>query len=331
MSTELVEIEESTVLQVFSSENGLDPVIQQVKDIVDGFEHDLSTAAARKKTASLSHKVAKLKTRLDGMGKDLVSEWKTKAKAVDKSRKDMRESLDSLRDEARQPLTDWESEQTRIEEEARIAEDAKILAAQIESDHEIALLLDEKFERELWESKENARIEEEARLDRIAKEQAENEERIAKEAAESARKEAEKKAIAEQQRVEKERKEAIQREEQAKQQALEAERAKIAAEERAKIQAEEAEKRRIQAEQQAKAYAEEAAKRAQQAEIDRQAIEQAEIRAEQDRREANKRHVGKIRKKAKESLMEFGLNEKQAKAIVMAINAGQIPRVSISY
>jgi len=331
MSTELIEIEESTVLQVFSSKDGLDPVIQQAKDIVDGFEHDLPTGAGRKKTASLSHKVAKLKTRLDGMGKGLVSEWKTKAKAVDNSRRDMREALDSLRDEARQPLTDWETEQARLEEEERIAEEARILAAQIESDHEIAILLDEKYDREVWEAKERARLEEGARLARIAKEKEVNEERIAREAAENARKEAEQKAVAEQQRIENERQEAVRREEQAKQRALEAERAKIAAEERAKIQAEEAGRYRIEAEFKAKRDAEEAANRAQQAEIDRQAREQAEIKAEQEKREANRRNVGKIRKEAKESLMAIGLTEDQAKTVVLAIHNEKIANVIINY
>ena len=80
MSNELIVIEESKALAVFSNENGLDPIIQQAKDLVDGFEHDLSTGAGRKRTASLANKVAKLKTRLDGMGKDLVSDWKAQAK-----------------------------------------------------------------------------------------------------------------------------------------------------------------------------------------------------------------------------------------------------------
>ena len=42
-------------------------------------------------------KVAKVKTGLDAMGKDLTTKWKDQAKKVDGSRKSMREALDSLK------------------------------------------------------------------------------------------------------------------------------------------------------------------------------------------------------------------------------------------
>ena len=47
MKNELIAIEEKTALTVFSSDNGLDPIIQQAKQAVSEFEHDLSTAAGR--------------------------------------------------------------------------------------------------------------------------------------------------------------------------------------------------------------------------------------------------------------------------------------------
>lgn len=64
---ELVLTEEKTALQVFSIDGGLDPIIQEARAFVADFEHDLSTG--RKRTASLANKVAKLKVRLDDMGK----------------------------------------------------------------------------------------------------------------------------------------------------------------------------------------------------------------------------------------------------------------------
>ena len=68
-----------------------------------------------------------------------------------------------------------------------------------------------------------------------------------------------------------------------------------------------------------------------QAEIDRQTegarLEQVRI----DKLEANKKHVGAVRKAAKEAIMTMGINEAVAKKIVLAIHAGNIPSVTISY
>ena len=69
-----------------------------------------------------------------------------------------------------------------------------------------------------------------------------------------------------------------------------------------------------------------------QAEIDRQAEHDRVIAAETAKREANNRHVGAVRKAAKEALMEFDdVSEDTAKCIVMAITNGLIPAVKISY
>lgn len=155
------------------------------------------------------------------------------------------------------------------------------------------------------------------------------------------RKEAEERAI-------KEREEQIRREASAKAEAekLEAQEREKAAEE-AKLKAEqakvEAENRAIEAEKQAKIDAELAAKKAKEdaekaaeaarlAEVARQEAEAKRVADEKAKREANKRHVGEIRKAAKEALMSLcGLSEDQAKAVVLAINSDNVPNVSIKY
>ena len=48
-------------------------------------------------------------------------------------------------------------------------------------------------------------------------------------------------------------------------------------------------------------------------------------------RESNNRHVGAIRKAAKESIMGLGFNECDAKKLVMAIHAGEIENIVINY
>lgn len=320
MSNELVVIEPKNVLTLFTETDQLEEIIKQVEMEVATFEHDLSNDARRKKTASLARKVASTKTYLDGLGKDLVADWKAKSKVVDANRKMMRDRLDELRDQARKPLTDWEEEQKRIEEEKRLAEEAEKLRQQIEADHEIALLLNEKFDRELEEKR---KAEEEAERQR---KEAEEKARIERERqiAEEARIKAEQEAKEREERLERERQEAIQREEQAKRDA-------IAAEERRKAQEEENERQRKLAEEKAKRDAEEAVERARQAEIQRQHEEQERQRKEQEQREANKRHIGAIRKAAKESLMTLGLDEQTAREIVLAIHNGQVANVKINY
>ena len=360
---ELITTQNISPIALFSGD-GMDAILREITDHAKAEVPNLETAKGRKAIASMAAKVAKSKTYLDGLGKDLVADQKASIKLVDEERKRMREHLDNLKVEVRKPLTDWEdAEKMRVEYHRSIIKHIQdcglgLIGGESQSfgllftELEEKIIIDESFEEfeaEAHQAKTIAltklrtafedsqkRAAEQAELERLCKEKEERDrqdhnDRIAREAAESARKKAEQKAIAEQQRVEKERQEAIQREEQAKQQALEAERAQIAAEERARIQAEEAEKRMALADAVAKKQAETAAINARNAEILNQEAKEAAELAEQEKREANKRHVGKIRKEAKESLIALGLSEDQAKAVVLAINAGKIANVSISY
>ena len=311
---------EATALEVFSETNGLDSIVQQAKDTVAEFNHDLSTDAGRKRTASLASKVAKLKVKLDNMGKESTAELKAKTKLVDGNRKAMRDELDELKVEARKPLTDWEAEQAAIKAEEEAKKAAEELAAQIESDHEIALLLNEKFDRELAEKIEAEKAAIKAREDEMKRQ-----------AAEAARIEAENKAKAEQERIEKEKAEAIHKAEEAERQRIASEeRAKLEAEQ-ARINAEQAEKNRLAALEKAKKDAEQAAENARIDEANRQEAERQRIEEETAEREANRAHVGKIRKEAKESLMDIGLDEETAKNVVLAISNKKIKNVDIKY
>ena len=80
-------------------ENGLDPYLEQITQEARAFVPDLTTIKGRKAIASMAMKVAKSKTFLDGLGKDLNAEAKAKAKIVDNERKRCRELLDALRKE----------------------------------------------------------------------------------------------------------------------------------------------------------------------------------------------------------------------------------------
>lgn len=180
---ELIIIDDSAnALEIFSGENGLNVYVEEARAIVLGFEHNLESDAGRSKTKSLAAKVSKLKTKLDGLGKDLVSGWKTQAKAVDINRKAMREQLDDLKVIARKPLTDWENKKIADAADIFNKEQAEKLTAEKESDHEFALLLDEKINRDIAEEKERIAKEESDRLARVAAEQEENQKRLDREA-----------------------------------------------------------------------------------------------------------------------------------------------------
>lgn len=303
MSDQLVVIEKKNVMDIFSLEGGLDPVINAIIEEVRSHKPDTETAKGRASIKSLANKVAKSKVYLDNLGKDLTADWKSKAKVVDSSRRKVRDTLSDLKDEVRKPLTDWEeaeAESLRIfEEEAAILK----LREEVENDHEMGLLLNEKRDRDIAEAaKEKAEAEaEQQRLAGIA--QKERDEKIAKDAV----KKAELEKVAIQEKAESDARLAKEREEQAK------------------IDADNAAKKAL-------ADIEQAKEQATQREIERQKRVEAEETAKQEKLEANKRHVGKIRKEAKIDLMEvLGIEEKLAVSIVLAINKGDIANLCINY
>lgn len=341
--TETIEIEKApgtdlvlnkvlTPAMVFAP-GGVDAILKKITDEVAAFKPDISTATGRKAVASIAHKVARSKTALDDMGKELVAEWKKKAGAVDAERRIIRDRLDELKDQVRKPLTDWEdADKARIyghedalaslealavfngepslaEIERRIADldalpdrDWQEFGQRYTDVHasvsgKLTTLRDAAAKREA----------ERAELERLRQEQAERErkereERIAAEAAERARREAETKAAAERQRIE-------QKKEEAEARAAKAEAERKAAAERAerdRIAAVQAERKRV-------AHA--------------KAAEEAAVA----KREANKRHAAKIHNEIKAAFITAGLSEADAITATSAIARGEVPHVSVSY
>src|SRR5690606_31216135 len=223
-----------TALQVFQAPNGLDPYLQQIRAEIDSFVPDVSTKKGRDAIASIAHKVARSKTALDNVGKELVAELKEIPKKIDAERKRMRDTLDAWRDEVRAPLNEWEqAEADRVaKHEDRITMmrefaseageyDAQYLTDRIAQLEAIEVGTDwEHFAAEahrvkaatlttlqLALTKRQAYEAEQAELERLRaeaaqREQKEREERIAREAAEQAQREAERRAIGQQQEAE---------------------------------------------------------------------------------------------------------------------------------
>lgn len=350
---ELVVMENPVVL---FTDGGVSEFLEKARESARAEVFDVNTAKGRKSIASQANKVAKMKVAIDNAGKDLVSDWKSKSKLVDADRKKIRDELDLLKVEIRQPLTDWEEEQKRKKEEKEREIQAlkDMLFVEGESSDLIELRIksaelkayDDVELKELVESvltqlrakhiiacnaekeAEELRIAEEKRAEeeRIKREEEEEERRIAREQeiARKAKEEAEAKAA----REAKEKEEAHQREIAAQQKAIEDE----------KKRAEEAERQRIRDE----AIAEENRKRAaEQAEVDkRKAIEDERKRVEEEKakkaREEKARaddlaHRTMVNNSILASFVECGVSEEVAKKIIAKIYRGEVPNVALKY
>jgi len=113
---DITKLTEKTALEIYSKPKGLDPYIAQIRAEIDAFKPDTSTNKTRREIAAMAMKVAKSKTYLDSVGKDLVAKLKEQPKLVDAERKRVRDVLDAWRDEVRWPLTEWENnERVRVD------------------------------------------------------------------------------------------------------------------------------------------------------------------------------------------------------------------------
>lgn len=108
-----------TALAVFSTPKGLDPWLDQVREKVDEFKKvlpDLKTRKGREAYASMAHQIAKSKTALEAVGKEISAKQKEIPKLIDAERKRVWDTLESWQKEVRQPLDDWQAA-----EDARVA------------------------------------------------------------------------------------------------------------------------------------------------------------------------------------------------------------------
>lgn len=313
-TNQLVTIEPTKVYEVFTTPNGVYALLEQINSDALAIVPDLSTDKSRKAIASVAYKVSQAKSYLDGLGKEVTDKLKELPKTVDANRKHLRDTLDALRDKVRQPLTDWEAEQARIEAERVAREAAAKLAAEVEACHELGLLMLADFDRK--------KAEEKAEAERIQKER---EAEIAANAAKAAREQAEREAkdkAAEVERLAAKERERVAQEALAQKLAIEkAEREKVAAEQRHAKQL-----------QDAKELAERQSAEAVEKEKRRIENERLAAEAEQKRREADTAHRKAVNNAALQALMiKAELTESQGKEVLKAIANGLIPNVAIKY
>ncbi|MDH8394245.1 hypothetical protein QIG82_01720 [Klebsiella pneumoniae] len=299
---------------------GLDAYLEQIRQAVNEVP-DLTTKKGRDRVASLAAQVSRSKTAIEKPGREYLKRLKEAVRPAEAEIKRFVDACDELRDETRKPLTEWEAEQERIKaEEAMNALHAEALvmnenidlqrAVQFEADHEMALLMNDAFDREQADKAA------EAERQRIA-----HEEEIKRLAAAAAAREVE-------QRAQREREEAAHREAVLKAQAEQAERDRIAAEQKAeadKQAAIEAERRKAQEEADRIRREAEQREQARLAEEKRKADEQA-------RREADVKHRKAVGTEIVKALLaNTSLTREQAIEVLTAVKDGRIPHTGISY
>ncbi|MDT0134483.1 MULTISPECIES: cell envelope biogenesis protein TolA [Providencia] len=313
MANELVVIEQATALDLFTAPEKVNQMLAHIKTLAEEerkeLDSDLSVAKNRKAFASLAYKVTQTKTAIDKAGKLVVDDLKELPKKVDAARKLFRDELDTLSDDIRKPLTEYE-----LEEKAR--EEAEALKKKIEIDHEEALQMNELFDLRKAEE-ERQRIAREEEMKRQAAEQArlEAERKAQQEIEAAAQREREAKEAAE--RAEREKQEAIQRAEQ------EAKEAK----EKAERDAKEAQER---AEREKQAAIEAERKKAHEAEQARLAEEERK-RKEDAKRQEDKEHRRVFNQEALKALVSNGFDEKLATEFIKLVASNQIPHMTMNY
>lgn len=342
-STRFLEMVEADPSVVFREPEVFPGLVAELEAEIAAGAVDLATDKGRKAIASRAARIARFKTAIDGAGKDLGEDHRKAIDKVNVVRREVRDTLDDMKERARKPLTEWEeaekARQARIDAvisdlsraavvpvgasvadvEATIA---RVTAVEIDPGEfgvNAALARAEKARaiEELNEGK--ARLErEEAERAELARLRAEQEARERREAEErAAREKAEREARAAE--------EARLREEQAAKAAAE----RAAAEERRKAdEAAAAERRRHE-----EALA---AERAERQRLEREAEAKAEAErkaaAEEAARQADRDHRGRVMGAAKEAIMAAGgVDEDAARKIVLAIVNGDVPHVAIRF
>lgn len=115
MSNDLVLIEDTNALEVFTTERGTDKIIEQIRQKVNAEVYDVSTEEGRARMRSVARQIGSSKARLQEISKRLTEGWRTQTKAVTSETTRMSKELDELRDEVKRPADEF-----KAKEDARI-------------------------------------------------------------------------------------------------------------------------------------------------------------------------------------------------------------------
>lgn len=354
MELQVLEQNSNVIVEAYKTEGGAQSLFDQIAAQARSVVPDLSTDKKRKEVASLAAKVSKTKVAFDNHGKTLKEQYTVITNKIDADRKLFRDQCDALRDEIRQPLTDWENaEKDRVAKHEDAIKylkgfannDFLITANSSMIEGAIAALNDQVIDSSFGEYEEQAKLAkleaietlrnaltetqaleiEKAELDRLRQAeqvriQQERDAQIAREATEKAQREAEEKARFEAERVQREKAESEQRE------------ARLKAEKEAAELREQALKQKAIDDARQAEIAKQQAIEAERQRIEAEQFAQAEaVRKAQEAREANVAHKKQICSEALKGLTDLGVDEELGKEILRAINKGLVPHVSIKF
>ncbi|MGE4862495.1 hypothetical protein [Yersinia enterocolitica] len=313
---------------------GLDSFLEYIREMTREVP-DVTTKKGRDRIGSIARMIGSSKKAVEEPGRDYLRSLKDPIKPAEKELKRFVDECDDIRDAFLKPRIEWEAEQERLAAESAYAamwqeahemdarftiERAEKLAAEIEVAHEMALLMNDAFDRDAKEKAEE--------VERLRKA---HEEFITNEAAEKAKREAEEKAkrdIEAAEQRERDAKLAQERAEREKMEATElAERNRIAAEQKAEREKQEA----IAAEQRKAQEEADRIKREAKQKEDARLAEEKRVADEAAARAANVEHKRTINQQAVADLVAAGIPEECAVQCVKAIAKGQVSAIAITY
>lgn len=307
---------------IFTEEGMMNSLLEDVRKEVSGLQADIATEEGRAAIRSLAYSIARRKTTFDEAGKELTESHRKAVEAVNKKRSTLKAELEAIQKDCRKPLTEWEEAEEARKDTINRTRVLFADAAAMRGDMADALGYLERVKSAELDPEvfadllETAQAEQAAAITALEKiiadlKQAEADraelERLRAEKAEAERAAAEAKAKEESERAERERIDA----------------ATKAAAERAAEEERQAAQAAIDAANKAAAEA--------QAELDRQAAEKAKAEKEQAARDADLAHRSAVMRKAKEAIMTLGLSEDQARDVVRAIVAGNVPNMTLRF
>lgn len=108
---QLVNVDDIKAVDVYVTENGVEGILNKVRHIVNGQKFNAESDAGRKEISSFAYRIARTKTALDNMGKDLTEDARKQIAEVNKRRKIICDTMDELKTTVREPLTQWEAKE----------------------------------------------------------------------------------------------------------------------------------------------------------------------------------------------------------------------------
>lgn len=105
---ELLIPEVNFVAKAYEDDEKITAIIEAIEKDVKAEVYTVETAVGRKRIASQAYKISRSKTAMDKVGADLIEEANKLVKTINGRRNIVKTRLDTLRDDIRKPLTEWE-------------------------------------------------------------------------------------------------------------------------------------------------------------------------------------------------------------------------------